>query len=344
MSTKVALHNSTEIATTDEPRLSDDAKRFMLSSKAANTRRSYRTQWAAWEAYAVAQDIPPLPPHPVSVANWLASRAAAGQTLSTLRTAVAAVRAAAEAAGETFDTRHPAIRQALAGIGRENAREIAQAKPLRPDLIRRVLDCLSDRPQDLRDGALLALGYVFGLRRSEVAGIDLDRLGDGDSVLRISVDELELTEVRGKTLRGGKQRTRYVPRSANAQAVALIERWLATAGIEAGQPVFRRVLKGGAIGGRLHADNVGKIIKARLTDYYMRAELMSPEAAAAAADEFSGHSLRVGFAVAAANAGADVGAIARAGGWLGPTMPERYTRQADGRKTSPHRLDGVGLK
>jgi hypothetical protein len=53
---------------------------------------------------------------------------------------------------------------------------------------------------------------------------------------------------------------------------------------------------------------------------------------------------RVGFAVTAAEAGADIRAIATVTRHRSLTMPARYAQKAEQIKTSPHRLAGVGLK
>ena len=62
------------------------------------------------------------------------------------------------------------------------------------------------------------------------------------------------------------------------------------------------------------------------------------------AGAFSGHSLRVGLAVAAAGAGADVRAIASVTGHKSPQIIMRYTASADKVRSSPHRLEGVSVR
>ena len=191
-----------------------------------------------------------------------------------------------------------------------------------------------------RDAALVALGYVFALRRSELVALDLETQGTGGGVLRITAKTMEIAFAISKTSTGEPQ-TVAVPRAENAEAVKALEAWLATAHIQRGEPILRRVAKGGAIGGRLHPQSVSKIIKARVGEHYRRHG--APEAKATAeADRFSGHSLRVGFSVSAAEGGADVRAIGSVTRHRSLAMPARYAQKADQIRTSPHRLPGVG--
>lgn len=118
-------------------------------------------------------------------------------------------------------------------------------------------------PLGRRDAALVALGYVFALRRSELVALDLETQGTGGGVLRITAKTMEIAFAISKTSTGEPQ-TVAVPRAENAEAVKAVEAWLATADIQRGEPILRRVTKGGAIGGRLHPQSVSKIIKARV--------------------------------------------------------------------------------
>ena len=59
--------------------------------------------------------------------------------------------------------------------------------------------------------------------------------------------------------------------------------------------------------------------------------------------EYSGHSLRVGFAVSAAEAGVDLRSIATVTRHASMEMPRRYAERADQLRTSPYKVAGVGL-
>ena len=193
-----------------------------------------------------------------------------------------------------------------------------------------------------RDAALFALGYMFALRRSELVALDLDKLGGGDGVLRITAKTVEVTFAKSKTS-SGKPQSVAVPRAENTQAVKSIEAWITLAGVKAGEPVLRRVTKGGMIGGRLHPQSVAKIVKARIAEHHER-NGVSPAKAQEDAARYSGHLLRVGFAVTAAEEGADIRSIATVTRHCSMAMPARYAEKADQIRTSPHRLPGVGLK
>jgi len=323
-------------------KLTDSAKRFAKASKADNTRRNYAAQIKLWVAYCEAHGLDANPPaDPAHVANWLAERADAGQSASTLRTAVAAVKSGHVAKGLPFDSGHPAIRMVLAGISRQAGSHQRQVEPVRGPDVLNIIEACEHTPKGKRDAALFALGYVFALRRSELVALDFGKIGDGNGFVKITATAIELTLTRSKTA-GGRPEVVTVPRDRNAGAVQAIEGWLHEAAIKPGEPLLRRVGKGGKIGGRLNAQSVALIIKARVADYYER-KGVPPATAATEAAKFSGHSLRMGFCTTAAESGADLRSIASVTRHRTLEMPRRYAQRADQLRTSPHNLEGVGL-
>ena len=55
----------------------EDAERIAADldqSKAANTRRTYATQWRAWAAWATLRGVAPMPGSPATVAAYLTER------------------------------------------------------------------------------------------------------------------------------------------------------------------------------------------------------------------------------------------------------------------------------
>ena len=262
---------------------------------------------------------------------------------STLRSALSAIKFAHLAAGLSFDTAHPAIRLVLQGIVRSHPKAPRQASPLRREIVQSVIAELEDDVAGRRDAALLALGYCFGRRRSELTQLDYERIGAGSGALRITKTVIELRIIRSKNNARIEEEIYVVPVQPNKLAVAAIARWIEAAELESGQPLLRRVFKSGRVGPRrLDPQSVALIIKRRLTEYHERHGLGATAARRAVA-HFSGHSLRVGLAVASAEAGASVLAIQNALGHKTPVMAARYARAAERAKTSPHLLPGVAL-
>lgn len=336
-------------------KLSGPARAFARAAISPNTKRAYQTQWRQWCEYATAQKVTALPADPVTVANWFAERASIsvaspdeattlpGLKLATLRSALAAIRFAHQAANQNFDSRDPAIALVLRGIARTNVDMPRQAAPVRSALVTEIIANLGTSARDCRDAALLALGYCFARRRSELAALDYAELGTGAAVLSITASHLEIRLARAKGKRDGVDLVYVVPVAPNRLAVKAIERWIDLANIEPGQPILRRVNKSGAISPhRLDPQSIALIVKARIAEHLERRGL-SKTAALNQARRFSGHSLRVGFAVSSAEAGASVVAIQNALGHKSPAMAARYARTAEQARTSPHHLPGVSI-
>ena len=141
------------------------------------------------------------------------------------------------------------------------------------------------------------------LRVSEAAALDVadvQRQGAGSGTVT----------VRSSKNRPGRAHVRYL----GAPTMQRLAAWLSSAGITAGGPLFRQVLKDGAtVTGRLGARSIRSIIAKRA-------------AAAGVAGRVSGHSLRVGSAQSLAAAGAGLVELQEAGDWQAPTMPAHYAR------------------
>jgi integrase len=318
-------------------------RRFQAAAQSRNTSSAYGTQLRLFKAWCQLHSFSDAPPvAPAIVAAWLTERAEAGAARSTLTVALAAIKAGHKAAGQRFDSADPDLTRALAGARREAMREQRQAAPLRPAVLGDVLASLGDSDLDRRDAAMLATLYMLALRRSELVEIDYEARGDGLAVLRNTDHGLELELLRSKTSQD-QPIIVAVDRTHNPRAFAALERWLDHAEITPGTPLFRRIRPRGGIGEtRVTADGVNRAIKSALARYY---ELTGAdrETARRLAKRFSGHSGRVGFVVAAKEAGAADSDIAATTRHKSLHMIKRYGETADQRRRAPHRLPGVGL-
>jgi len=221
------------------PALGDQARAFARAAFAANSRRAYAAQWRLWLAHYEASGLPSLLAAPEVVADWIASRAVSGmrakyghggQSVATLRMAIAAIRAAHAAADQPFHSRHRAITLVMRGIAREKAELPAQAAPLQAKLIVEILAELGDSPLERR--------ATQPSWRSAIP-----ELGGGDGVLKIAAESLEVHLSRSKRANPGDPETFVVPREKNSAAVDAVDRWLSLANVRAGEPVLRRVHK-----------------------------------------------------------------------------------------------------
>lgn len=318
-------------------------RHFQAAAQARNTSRAYGVQLRLFQAWCRGHGHSDAPlVAPAIVAQWLTERADAGAGRSTLSVALAAIKFGHRIAGQRFDGADPDLMQALAGARREALREQRQAAPLRPAVLGDVLASLGESDLDRRDAAMLATLYMLALRRSELVEIDCEARRDGLAVLRKTDHGLELELLRSKTSQE-KPAIVAVDRSHNPRAFAALERWIDHAEITPGTPLFRRIHPRGGIGeSRITADGINRAIKSALARYY-EATGADRETARRLAGRYSGHSGRVGFVVAAKEAGAADSDIAATTRHKSLHMIKRYGETADQRRRAPHRLPGVGL-
>jgi integrase len=167
---------------------------------------------------------------------------------------------------------------------------------------------LGGTPKDVRDRALLLVGFAGGFRRSELVAIDIDavefvRQGAIITVVRSKTDQLGAGREVGVPL----GRTRHCP-------IAALEAWIAHAHLGEGA-VFRPIDRHHVIGNaRLSGAAVSLILRERV--------------AAVGIDPapYSGHSLRAGLATSAAQAGVSTFKIRAQTGHASDAMLGRYIR------------------
>lgn len=144
-----------------------------------------------------------------------------------------------------------------------------------------------NRLSDIRDRALLLIGFAGAFRRSELVALDLADIEENTEGLRITIR-------RGKTDQEGAGTTIAIPRGVMACPMTALHAWLDATGITTG-PLFRPIAKGN----RVKPD--------RLTDRSV-AEIVKSHTARVGLDPavFAGHSLRSVFLTSAAARGASI--------------------------------------
>lgn len=283
------------------------ARGYIKESRAENTRRAYKVAWRLFSTWCAANGRTALPATPETVAGWivaLADGADGGEPRSraTISLYLSAVVTAQRTAGHVFDRSNAVLVETWRGISRTKAMEGVerQAAPLLGKDLQKLLEGLGDRAIDVRDAAVLSLGWAAALRRSELVGLDWQEMGEGIGYLRIDERGAMATLATSKALQDDAASV-IIPAADMPTCIARIRAWVELAGIQQGQPVFRSIDKGGRISSkRLGDGSVSSIVKRRVMAYVLEKGKSKAEAEELAA-LFSGHSMRAGFATTAAD-------------------------------------------
>jgi integrase len=244
------------------------------------TRRAYGQQWRAFVAYCDAAGVAALPAQPATVAAYIAAMFLRGMSSATIRLATSAITSKHETRGFASPARHARARATLLGVRISNGTAQRQVAPLLPAELRQVVAALGDSAGDVRDRALLLLGFGGAFRRSELVALDVADVAP-------NAHGLEITIRRSKTDQTGAGRVVAVPfgSSADVCPVRALQAWIAIAG-DAGA-LFRSVDRHGNVSAaRLTGGSVARIVKARCG------------AVGLDAARYSGHSLRAGGVLA----------------------------------------------
>src|SRR5664280_2134842 len=233
--------------------LTDEEAGYVEAARAANTLRGYRSDWAEFTGWCGAHGLDPLPPAPGTVTGYLTELARAGAKVGTMSRRLSAIRFAARLRNQVDPTANARVVAVWEGIRRTHGAPPEQAATLMPP---ELFDVLAACPQvkkrwktrgrasepdlaGLRDTALLLVGFVAALRRSELADLKVDEVAE-------HTNGAVLTLPRSKTNQTGEQTELVVlPRAGHPARcpVTTLQAWLAAAGITGG-PVFRPVSTG----------------------------------------------------------------------------------------------------
>ncbi len=299
----------------EEPRIAtlykaeERARHYARESRAANTRRAYRADWADFTVWCQAHGKTALPAEPATVVLYLSDRADTLKT-ATLQRRLTAISQAHKAADLDTPTVDRAVRRIMTGIRRQKGTAQEGKAPAITREIRAMVEHLPPTLRGQRDRALLLLGFAGAFRRSELVSLDVDDLTWSDDGLTVRVK-------RSKTDQEGAGRTVGIPYGSKPTTcpVRAVRAWLAVAEIADG-PVFRGV------------DPHNNLRRTRLSDKTVaRVVKSSAEAAGLDPTQYAGHSLRAGLATAAAQAGVAERVIMAQTGHKSLPMVRKYIRE-----------------
>ncbi|SMF75503.1 Site-specific recombinase XerD [Candidatus Pelagibacter sp. HIMB1321] len=288
----------------------------LQNSKSNNTVRAYKSDFNDFNLFCSKNGFNPLPTDPKIVSLYLTYLSNKDSKISTLKRRVASIGVIHKLKGHYLDTKHPLIVENLMGIKRRKGSIQNGKKPLLINYIKQIINVIDDQINNeikkQRDKSIILIGFSGGFRRNEIVSLnyeDLDFVPEG----------LKINLKRSKTDQLGEGLLKGLPYFDNPKycPVISVKNWIDISKINSGA-LFRRFLKGSKLSeNRLTDQSVALLIK----EYLKLAGIENRN--------YSGHSLRSGFATSAAESGAEERSIMAMTGHKSAEMVRRYIKEAN---------------
>ena len=309
-------------------RLIDTARDYASKATSENTNLAYKKDWAHFSSWCRRRGANTTPPSPALVGLYITECASPqngspGLAVSTIERRLSGLSSNYRQRGMSLDLRDRHIATVWAGIKNQHRKPPTQKEAVLIEDILDMVSLLSFDLRDLRDRAILLVGYAGGLRRSEIVGLDVgkEETEEGRGWIEIEKGGAVL-HLRGKT---GWREVEIGRGSSDATCpVHALEQWLHYAKLAHG-PVFRRVSQDSTkvLTARLSDKHVARLIKRLVLESGVGPEKLSDEERVKL---FSGHSLRAGLA---SGAEVDERYVQKQLGHASAEMTRRYQRRRD---------------
>ncbi len=301
---------------TDIKKLQDETLKNLKSSKSMNTVRAYKSDFKDFGLFCLKNGFKSMPTDPKVVSLYLTYLSSKDIKISTLKRRIVSIGVLHKMKGHYLDTKHPILIENFMGIKRIKGVSQKGKKPLLINDLKQIVDVINKQKEPdlkkLRNKALLLIGFAGGFRRNELISLNFEDIEFVFEGLKINIK-------RSKTDQFGEGFVKGIPHFENYLycPVKNLKNWLNVSKIKKG-PVFVRFSKGSSLtDARLTDQSVALIIK----EYLVKAGIDSKN--------YSGHSLRSGFATSAAEAGAEERSIMAMTGHKSTEMVRRYIKEAN---------------
>ena len=301
---------------TDIKALQQETLLNLKSSKASNTVRAYKSDFNDFEIFCARNGFNSLPSEPKIVSLYLTHLSTKNAKMSTLKRRLVSIGVIHRLKGHYLDTKHPSIIENIMGIKRRKGSIQKSKKPLLINHLKQLINVIDEQKNEdikkLRDRSIILVGFTGGFRRNEIVSLDYEDLDFVEEGLKIQIR-------RSKTDQFGEGSVKALPYfdSSKYCPVISLKNWIEISKIESG-PLFRRFVKGSKLSkNRLTDQTVALLIK----EYLMLAGIDSKN--------YSGHSLRSGFATSTAESGAEERNIMAMTGHKSTEMVRRYIKEAN---------------
>ena len=301
---------------TDIKALQEETLLNLQNSKSNNTVRAYKSDFKDFGLFCAQNDFKSLPSEPKIVSLYLTYLSTKDVKMSTLKRRLVSIGVIHRLKGHYLDTKHPSIIENLMGIKRRKGSIQKRKKPILIRDLKVVINVIDEQKikdiKKLRDRSIILIGFSGGFRRNEIVSLDYEDLDFVEEGLKIQIR-------KSKTDQFGEGLVKALPYFDNSQycPVISLKKWLELSKITSGS-VFRRFVKGSKLSeNRLTDQTVALLIK----EYLQLAGIDNKN--------YSGHSLRSGFATSAAESGAEERNIMAMTGHKSTEMVRRYIREAN---------------
>ena len=301
---------------TDLKALHEETLNNLKSSKAINTIRAYKSDFKDFGAFCAKHSFRALPTEAKIIALYLTYLSSKDAKMSTLRRRLVSIGMMHKLKGHYLDMKHPIIIENLMGIKRTKGSIQRGKKPILINQLKAIINVINQEKieeiKKIRDKTIILVGFGGGFRRTELISIDHEDL-------EFVTEGVKITIKRSKTDQFGEGMTKGLPYFANKTycPVSHLKKWIEISNIKDGA-IFRRFVKGSSLtSSRLTDQSVVLLIKRYL------------ELAGIENKNYSGHSLRSGFATVSAESGADERSIMAMTGHKTTQMVRRYIKEAN---------------
>jgi site-specific recombinase XerD len=301
---------------TDIKALQEETLLNLKNSKANNTVRAYKSDFNDFGLFCAQNGFKSLPTAPDTISLYLSYLSSKDIKVSTLKRRLVSIKVLHKLKGHYLDSKNPIIIETLMGIKRRKGSIQRGKKPILINNLKEIINAIDRQNKEeikkFRDRSIILIGFAGGFRRNEIVSLDCEDLDFVQEGLKIDIR-------RSKTDQFGEGFTKALPYFDSSQycPVLSLKKWIEASKITSG-PVFRRFSKG------------SKLSKNRLTDQTV-ALLIKEYLKLAGIDNknYSGHSLRSGFATSAAESGVEERSIMAMTGHKSTEMVRRYIKEAN---------------
>jgi site-specific recombinase XerD len=303
------------------------------NAKSPNTLNGYASDWEDFDTWCRQKKLQSLPASPQVVAAYLSDRATncwsgpsgrlrkmkekAPLKFPTLLHRLWGIKYKHKECGYQFDTGCKEIENVVSSLRRQNTAKEERKDPLLLSDIRGMVENLPSNLTGIRDKALLLVGFVSAMRRSEIAALSMQNL-------KFVEEGIEVYLNWSKT----GARDLVIPYGSNPMTcpVRALKYWIKEANITEGA-IFRSINKHGQINDKpLTGAAIAIIVK---RNSYVQDKISRAVEKGEHTLSYAGHSLRAGFCTTAAMQGVPEHLIMAQAGHKKSDTTKKYIRIAN---------------